>query len=238
MLDCLIANNLATSGWGAGAGLYTRRDYEWARTDVINCTFADNRAPNGYGGGFFSGSTNEALTSCIFWGNADLDGIDESAQIHRTTDLLAVDYCCVEGLTGELGGIGNIGDDPLFADAAPRPTTTLPPASPCVDAGDPYADFAGRSDLDGEFRVWDGDDDGAARIDIGVDEFGSFLYGDLNCDGDANMFDIAPLVLAISDVDAYELMFPGCQPLLADANGDGSVNTFDIDPFVDILTGQ
>ena len=237
ILDCLLVGNVATSTWGAGGGVYTRRDYDSAQTHIVNCTFADNQAPNGYGGGFFSGSINEALTSCIFWNNADVDGIDESAQIHRTTDLLAVDYCCVEGLTGELGGIGNIGDDPLFADAL-LGRYHLTAASPCVDAGDPYADFGGRSDRDGEFRVWDGDGDGVARIDIGVDEFGSFLYGDLNCDGAANMFDIAPLVLSISDVDAYELMFPGCQPLLADTNGDGSVNTFDIDPFVDILTSQ
>ena len=237
MLDCLVAGNRATSTWGAGGGLYTRRDNEWARTDVINCTFADNQAPNGYGGGFFSGSINETLTNCIFWGNADVDGIDESAQIHRTTDLLTVDYCCVEGLTGQLGGTGNIGDDPLFADPLPG-DYHLTAASPCVDAGDPYADVAGRRDLDGEFRAWDGDDDGVARIDIGADELDSFLYGDLNCDGVISPFDIDAFVMALSNSEAYELLFPNCQLLLADTNGDGDVDLFDVDSFVAILTSH
>ena len=54
------------------------------------------------------------LANCILWGNSDGGGSDESAQID-TFDAL-INYCCVRGWTGALGGTGNIGDDPMLAD--------------------------------------------------------------------------------------------------------------------------
>jgi hypothetical protein len=64
-----------------------------------------------------------------------------------------------------------------------------------------------------------------------------FRPGDLNCDGAANVFDIDPFVLALTDPAAYALAYPDCDPRLADINGDGLVDAFDIDPFVLALTG-
>jgi len=93
------------------------------------------------------------------------------------------------------------------------------------------------ADLDGNKRVWDGDSNGTAVVDMGAYEFGSHRYGDLNCDGAVNAFDIDPFVLASTAPDAYAEEFPDCEYMLADINGDGYVNTFDIDPFVLCLTG-
>ena len=77
--------------------------------------------------------------------------------------MQVVNYCCIQGLTGALGGIGNIGDDPCFADAnnddyhlrsqagrwtsassvEPDPNegrwTRDEVTSPCIDAGDPVS---------------------------------------------------------------------------------------------------
>ena len=68
--------------------------------------------------------------------------------------------------------------------------------------------------------------------------------GDLNCDGEVNLFDIDPFVLALTSAsnpdpfDDYYAVHPDCDPLLADIDGDGSVKLFDIDPFVELLTAK
>jgi hypothetical protein len=63
------------------------------------------------------------------------------------------------------------------------------------------------------------------------------LLGDLNCDGAADVFDIDPFVLALTDPTAYQAAYPGCNELNADCNSDGTVDVFDIDAFVAVLTG-
>jgi hypothetical protein len=59
------------------------------------------------------------------------------------------------------------------------------------------------------------------------------LPGDVNGDGDINVFDIDPFVAVLVDpADATAV-----QRCAADANRDGLVNAFDIDAFVALLTG-
>ncbi|MBU0639968.1 MAG: hypothetical protein KKB50_13955 [Planctomycetes bacterium] len=113
--------------------------------------------------------------------------------------------------------------------------TTL---SPCIDTGDPaFVAQPDEGDLEGELRVWDADGDGTPRVDMGVDEFGSFRYGDLDCDGDINGFDIDAFVLALQGPAYYDPVLPDCDHILADVNRDGEVNGFDIDAFVELLIG-
>ena len=70
-----------------------------------------------------------------------------------------------------------------------------------------------------------------------------FYTGDMDCDGDVNLFDVGPFVLALGSAgnhepfDTYYIQYPDCDPMLADANCDGTVNSFDIDPFVALITG-
>jgi len=59
----------------------------------------------------------------------------------------------------------------------------------------------------------------------------------VNCDGDVNVFDIDPFVLALTDEPGYAAQYPACDINNADINGDGAINVFDIDPFVLCLTG-
>ena len=66
--------------------------------------------------------------------------------------------------------------------------------------------------------------------------------GDMNCDGVVNLFDVDAFVVAITSsantppFDAYDALYPNCDPNLADMDGDGAVNLFDIDMFVDAAT--
>jgi hypothetical protein len=102
--NCIFFGNRAIYGGGMSNIFYSS-------PTVTNCTFSDNLAIDS-GGGVNIGSGNPTVTNCILWGNSDSGGTDESAQIYGITDV--INYCCIQGLTGALGGNGNIGDDPCF----------------------------------------------------------------------------------------------------------------------------
>jgi beta propeller repeat protein/parallel beta-helix repeat protein len=76
----------------------------------------------------------------------------------------------VEGGTADpTGSAGNISEDPLFVNPFSR-DYHLMLESPCVNTGDPDSAVpAGRSDIDGQARVY------AARIDIGADEYVGYV---------------------------------------------------------------
>jgi hypothetical protein len=114
----------------------------------------------------------------------------------------------------------------------------LDTGSPCIDTGDPAVLPPGGSDLDGLMRVWDGDGDDVARVDMGCYEYDSHRFGDMNCDDAINTLDIEAFVMALTDPDGYETTYPDCDLLLADLNGDDSVNSLDIEAFVSLLTGS
>ena len=83
----------------------------------------------------------------------------------------------------------------------------------------------------------------STAVSLATSAGGSFNVGDLNCDGEIDLFDIDPFVLALTSAthtpafDDYNAAYPDCDPLLADINDDGGVDLFDIDPFVALLTG-
>ncbi|MBN2448654.1 MAG: hypothetical protein JXO22_18150, partial [Phycisphaerae bacterium] len=66
---------------------------------------------------------------------------------------------------------------------------------------------------------------------------GRVLLGDANCDGAADVFDIDPFVLAVTQPEQYAAAYPGCDIGNADCNQDGTADIFDIDAFVNIIAG-
>lgn len=54
------------------------------------------------------------------------------------------------------------------------------------------------------------------------------IVGDINCDGEVNLLDVAPFVAQITD---------GTFSFKADINADGSVDLLDVAPFVELLAG-
>jgi len=227
----LIAHNSAPSGGAAcgGGGVYCRYD----RCILTGNTIADNQAYRG--GGIYAlnyPAQAPIVTDCIIWGNTATLG----SQIYPDPDTgshIVVNYSDVQG---GWTGTGNLDVDPEFADPA-ADDYHLQAYSKCIDRGDPnFVPQPGELDIDGQMRVWGGADLGG-RVDMGADEYGSFAYGDLNCDGTVDGFDIQPFVLALTNPAGYGKAYPQCRAKLADVNFDGQVDGFDIQPFVRLLTG-
>ncbi len=147
--------------------------------------------------------------------------------IDVATSTLEINYSCVQGLTGQLGGIGNIDADPLFVDPI-NGDYRLSAGSPCIDAGDNAAvpeDIT--TDLDGNPRFVDDPTtadtgNGVCHVDMGAYEFQQGAVtccpGDLNGDGIVNVPD---LLLLLGD-------FGSCDGSPADFDGDGCVGVPDL----------
>ena|GEM_PF-717218 len=119
LLNCVLSGNSAQVG-GALLGGAT----------LVNCTVTGNKA--GVEGGAVDGTGT--VTNCILWDNRAGSGTSESAQIAASAEM-AVNYSCVQGWTGLLGGAHNTGADPCFAGPGRwvkvnDPNTTLEPNNP------------------------------------------------------------------------------------------------------------
>ncbi|MCC7293538.1 MAG: right-handed parallel beta-helix repeat-containing protein [Phycisphaerales bacterium] len=153
--DCLFVDNKAKDYAGvaylhAGTARFT------------NCTLFRNRSGFLVGGIItHSDESTPVITDCLLWGNTAKRGSSlERYQLYL--DAGSINYSCVEGWSGEFGGVGNFGDDPLFVDAD-KENLRLRDDSPCVDAGDDSV-VTQPTDLDGNPRIL------GARVDIGCYE--------------------------------------------------------------------
>ena len=109
IVNAVFSGNTANQGGGfANLGTPT----------TVNCSFSGNTA-TAVGGGAYNRTSGSVLNlqNCALWNNSDNGGTDESAQVHRASGSVTANYSCIQGLTGGLGGTGNIGTDPLFVDA-------------------------------------------------------------------------------------------------------------------------
>lgn len=186
IVNCLFDSNDAATGgeeWNSG-GVSV---WSGAEVNFINCTFADNTAA--YGAGLTVGSGGIAHTvNTIFWGNSNgqlaLDTYNDLGGI------LNIDYCDIQDGIDSVSisaestlnwGDNNIIDDPMFFESGEYPYA-ISDGSPCIDAGSP--DTTGLNLPDGDIinnlRIWDGDNNGSAIIDMGAYEFGSIPVGKKN----------------------------------------------------------
>ena len=234
LTSCLFFENFAAD---EGGGIFCAGN---SGLTLSNCTFSANIATN-HGGGFYAEDGDASLANCIFWSNSDSGGTDESAQMHIIGSTHAVNYCCVQGWTGNLGGMQNIGSDPLFVDAT-NDDYGLLPGSPCIDAGcnwrlppdatdldgDGNADEITPLDLDGEGRFFDDPDTSdngcgfAPIVDMGAYEFGGSgvlpCFGDLDNDLDVDLADLAALLDRYGNLDTC----------IGDLDCDGDVDLADL----------
>jgi hypothetical protein len=178
---------------------------------VSNCTFSNN-STDGDGGGMWNYFSNPALTNCILWGNTDSGPTDESSQIYNyISSTPVINYCCVQGWSGALGGIGNIGGNPMFVDAdgpdniagTEDDNLRLMEGSLCIDAGSNNEPNLPEMDMDGHPRIIDGDCDDTDIVDMGVYEFNYAYMGDFdyNCRVDFGDFAIFALAWLTQPVD-------------------------------------
>jgi hypothetical protein len=157
---CLICGNATTDDKGA---VIVCQDSE---TQFKNCTISGN-ITNANGAVFACTDSNVAIVNSIVWGNTTSSGISLPAAVTEAGSPPAISYSDVQGA---LSGIGNMALDPLFASPGhwehpadpnaqwvpgdyhlmstagrwdPATMTWVPNTmtSPCIDAGDPVADW-------------------------------------------------------------------------------------------------
>lgn len=270
LADCLIAGNTTGNGGNSGnpdpptggsagrsAGIRSE-----VQLTLRNCTLAHNAVgnpgtPNGataMTGGLelLAGGTAD-LCNLILWGNTGAAATMEGQQIAGTPTT--IDHCCVQGWTGDLGGVGNLGGDPLFVDPG-NGNYHLGAGSAAIDSGNNACVEPEDLDLDSNERRADDPDapdcpQGGCGdppiVDMGCYEFGAppgdcngngiaddadpaICRGDCNCDGVIDFADINPFVSAL--VNGLYCDGTGCN---ADINGDCTVDFGDINPFVALL---
>jgi len=221
LANCDFSGNRSTANSG-GALFVTHQ----CLATVQNCTFSRNTAAiDGGGVAVDDGAAN--LTNCALWGNSDVSGSGENGQVRLVFGSLSVNYSDVQGLTGSLGGTGNIGGDPLFVSAlgadniAGTEDDDLAPGagSAIIDAGDTAASMAYPTDLRGNSRRVDDlcrPDTGvgpAPIVDMGaIEGQGCVCY--VNCDGSST-----PPILTANDFQCFLNLFSQGDP---GANCDGS----------------
>jgi hypothetical protein len=221
--EVAVANSVFSGNTGGiGAGMYLSCS---PQASIANCTFSGNSSAQGAAGVFIN-DANAQVSNCILWGNTSGGSQQENAQIlHAGAGFVAINFSLVQNLTGGLGGVGNIGGDPLLADhdgadgmvGTGDDDVRLATGSPAIDAADNARVPADSADLDG-----DGDRTEATPLDLDlwarfVDDSGVADTG-LAGNGHAE----------VVDMGAFEAR----GECAADFNGDGVVNTLDVLAFL------
>ena len=164
IINSLISNNNSKAFYSA---------YD-SNPTFVNTTMVNNVLPS------YIRESNAILYNCILFN----DHIYEIDAFQYST--VTISYCDIEGGIDAVHAWvvstcnwldGNIDEDPLFTGTGEHPFS-LSGLSPCIDAGTP--EIAGLNlppwDLINNERIWDGDENGTAIIDMGAYEFGAPPY--------------------------------------------------------------
>ena len=157
IINSVITNNVVIAGTSKqGGGIFANGD---EISSIINCVISDNIYH-----GIYIGNDTVNIINSIFWENS-VSQISGEANVY---------YCDIQN---GFNGVGNININPLFIDDYYH----ISAYSPCVDVGNP--DTTGLNlplwDMEGDFRIWDGDGNGVAIIDMGSYEVGAPIYTEI-----------------------------------------------------------
>ena len=159
LTNCSFSGNTANADGGA---IYN----DGSSPALTNCTLWGNSAVQG--GGIYNGFSSPTLTNCILWGNSPAEILNADPGSSPVVAHSDVQGGC-DAIPGNVCGVGNIDADPLLLDPGSG-DLHLGASSPCIDAGDNTAPDLPAYDFEGDDRILDGDHDGTAIVDMGVDE--------------------------------------------------------------------
>jgi hypothetical protein len=153
------------------------------------------------------------MSNSIVWGNYN-------AGVQNNNSMIDISYT---DFFGGMTGIGNINTDPLFVSPL-NEDYTLMDESPCIDAGNPGADF----------------DPDNSITDMGAfyyhQEFCSgYVQGDPNQDDLINVLDVVVVVNCILAEDCWEVIMDSCEGWTMDMNEDMDLNVLDLLSMVNII---
>jgi len=173
MTNCLLTGNQC--GWNGGAVYFDNGE-----SVCTNCTWSGNRSNEREWGGIYISNDNPVLTNCIAWNNSGTSGTTQEAQFYSEIGTPEMNYCCIQGWTGGMGGTGNIGSDPDFVDEGYWDDNNTPadltddvwvvgshyllPGSNAIDNGDNGSLIGVETDLVGRNRILNG------TVDMGAYE--------------------------------------------------------------------
>lgn len=195
VVNSLFALNQASRG---GGGIYC----DDGRARVLSCTITGNDGVEPAGSGLLTTGELVTVSNTILWDNGD------GTESNQVAGVVQVDYSCIEGLSGSLGGEGNIGHDPHFSDPAAG-DWRIAAGSRCIDAGDNTTVPKDLTlDLEGNERMLDdpGTPDTGREsppiVDIGAFEFtGTSCIADVDGSGDVGLSDVLAILAAWGPCD-------------------------------------
>ena len=159
-VNLLVYDNVS-SYYGGGFYFFS------SNPSLVNVTITSNSASYEGGGIYSTYGSSPSLMNCILWNNTP-DQIDGSVEISYSD------------IQGGWTGVGNIDEDPLFIGTGQHPYS-LYEVSRCIDAGNPAEIVLVLPwDIIGNLRLWDGNEDGIAVVDMGAYEYGAPVYVEIN----------------------------------------------------------
>ena len=248
-VNCTLYNNEANT---SGGGIYFF-NFSTGNVTAANCTVYDNEA-SVFGGGMYlvNNSTGDLTVAngIIYNNTASISG-DDAYNDSSSTDIL-FSHCLLGTAVAGNATAGTdytltaaVSGDPLFTSttASDANFLRLRPSSPAVDAGNNSLVPDGiTTDLAGDTRIQDGDDDNTATVNLGAYEstIAPPLYVDAGASGDddgtswANAYpSLTDALAAASDGDLVFVKAGTYKP----TSGTDRAATFDIPAGVGVYGG-
>jgi len=213
--NCVLSANASS---GDGGGLFCNNN---SNPKLINVTISANTVSEyNLGGGIYChGGANPEIINTIMWDNEPQE-IAFQAGSSIDTNSISISYSNIEGglsgiQTNNNGAVnwleGNINEPPLLKSSGDHPYQ-LSAGSPCIDAGTP--DISGLNlpvwDIMGNYRLWDGNNDGDTIVDMGAYEFGAYGVNipELQIPNSKFQFEVYPNPVSDNAIIKYELDKP------------------------------